>query len=445
MINLGHLKYLTQFDKMEGYWRNLLKDYPDHPVLGQEATSVPLTLYGDEGQALGGSWMNYHWCPDLSPCISTSACSRFLICCIPASMYVFDENGVNLTLQAATAAIRDSFNELSTTGVPILDPKTGERVLTLKFWITNIKGDWKFLHQTFSFQRYATFEEVCWMCRCTKGSNDAAWSFTNVHPTAPWMATIYQDSPWLVQPSLASLQGFNLKMLAVDILHAFHLGCGRDLCASAIRMLASRPGHWQGRTQEDRLQSATVRLREYAKANKLTLTLRRLTKVNLTWESSEYPELRCKGYDTFVVCKWLSAELTTRDCGDDLLATVCWSADSFVRVMSKAGMFMTNDEWRHKIHVGHLFLCSYLQLASRALQRGERLWRLRPKFHLLWHVVHEHRSSQLNPTVNSTWMDEDAMKRWMRITRMTHKRTAAIRTLQRFLLGLPAKLRSIEL
>lgn len=42
--------------------------------------------------------------------------------------YVFDENGVNLTLQAATAAIRDSFNELSTTGVPILDPKTGERV-----------------------------------------------------------------------------------------------------------------------------------------------------------------------------------------------------------------------------------------------------------------------------------------------------------------------------
>ena len=46
MINLGHLKYLTPFDKMEGYWRNLLKDYPDHPALGQEATSVPLTLYG---------------------------------------------------------------------------------------------------------------------------------------------------------------------------------------------------------------------------------------------------------------------------------------------------------------------------------------------------------------------------------------------------------------
>ena len=43
MIKHGELKYLTQFEKMHDYWRNLLKDYPNHPVHG---TSAPLTLYG---------------------------------------------------------------------------------------------------------------------------------------------------------------------------------------------------------------------------------------------------------------------------------------------------------------------------------------------------------------------------------------------------------------
>lgn len=46
MIVHGHLRYLTQFDKMDWYWRNLLLDYPDHPVIGNEAMTVPLTLYG---------------------------------------------------------------------------------------------------------------------------------------------------------------------------------------------------------------------------------------------------------------------------------------------------------------------------------------------------------------------------------------------------------------
>ena len=46
MIKNGDLRFLTQLDKMEDYWKHLLKDYPNHPVVGQEAMSVPLTLYG---------------------------------------------------------------------------------------------------------------------------------------------------------------------------------------------------------------------------------------------------------------------------------------------------------------------------------------------------------------------------------------------------------------
>ena len=41
--------------------------------------------------------------------------------------YVYDETGINITLQAAGAVIRDSFNDLGTRGCPIKDP-SGETV-----------------------------------------------------------------------------------------------------------------------------------------------------------------------------------------------------------------------------------------------------------------------------------------------------------------------------
>ena len=286
--------------------------------------------------------------------------------------------------------------------------------------------------------------QICWMCLCTKGSDDPSWSFTNLNDGCPWMGTLFQQDPWSIKPSLADLEGFNLQMLSVDLLHAFHLGCGRDLAGSAIRSLASQAGFWAGNTQDLRLESATRSLRAFAANNRLSLTIRKLTKSNLSWETESYPELKCKGFDTFIVVKWLAHEVTLRDCGDDLLACALWAADSFLRVLHKSGTFLKEAEELHKTHVGNLFLRSYLRLASNALQARQRLWRLRPKFHLLWHVVHERRASRLNATFTSTWMDEDAMRKWMRITRMTHKRTAAINTLRRFLLGLPAKLNSAK-
>lgn len=55
---------------------------------------------GDEGSALGGSYMVFHWQPELAPHPSTSGTSRFLITTIPSSAYMFDGD-INITLQEA--------------------------------------------------------------------------------------------------------------------------------------------------------------------------------------------------------------------------------------------------------------------------------------------------------------------------------------------------------
>ena len=51
--------------------------------------------------------------------------SRFLITTIPSSMYAFDADGVNITLQSAAAIITESMNRLATDGVFVRDVDGG--------------------------------------------------------------------------------------------------------------------------------------------------------------------------------------------------------------------------------------------------------------------------------------------------------------------------------
>ena len=60
------------------------------------------------------------WSSDTSPVLSHSPSSRWPICIVPASRYVY-ENGVNITIQALTHAITNSFNTLSNFGIPVRD------------------------------------------------------------------------------------------------------------------------------------------------------------------------------------------------------------------------------------------------------------------------------------------------------------------------------------
>ena len=55
-----------------------------------------------------------------------------LVLVIPAR-YLYDDNGINITLQAAAQWIAESINRLSVDGVRLKDPTTGEEVTG--FWI----------------------------------------------------------------------------------------------------------------------------------------------------------------------------------------------------------------------------------------------------------------------------------------------------------------------
>ena len=208
---------------------------------------------------------------------------------------------------------------------------------------------------------------MCFICHATKGSRNLAMCYTDTSDEAAWLNTQYVDEPWAVRPTLSFLPGFNIKMLGLDILHIWHLGVGRDLVGSAMRVLC-KENIFNGRNLEQKLAFATRSLKRYSKQNKLTLVLHRLTKANLTFKSREYPEIRCKGYDTYVVLRWLVEDILPNHVGsiDDNLATALWSADSVLSLLMDGNRFLNHDEVSHKQTVGKLFIRTYMFLASTA-------------------------------------------------------------------------------
>ena len=157
MVDDGYLEALIDLDDLDGYWQHMLKDYPEHPASESPSTAMPITIYGalfgmkfdlvccswglrffcinhhklnplskslecnsgDEGQALGGNYMLFHWQCDLAPFLSDSGASRYLITTIPSYAYVFD-GAVNITLQAAAQHICNSLAGLKIS-IPTMD------------------------------------------------------------------------------------------------------------------------------------------------------------------------------------------------------------------------------------------------------------------------------------------------------------------------------------
>ena len=273
--------------------------------------------------------------------------------------------------------------------------------------------------------------------------------YTDISEGAEWRGTLYATVPWEDPPPFSLLPGFNLRMIGADILHAWHLGVCRDLIGSVLRVLSKLKVFRRGGNLEDQLSAASSSLRHFAKARKLSLNLRRLSKSNLNWKTDAYPEAHIKGFDSYIMTlrlDWFLHEGATQEVQDRVPAqikTVVWAANSLMSVWMGSPMFMSDEQKLHIHVIGQLFIRVYVELAAQALQDGVRLWRIRPKLHLLHHLILEQRVTQINAHYFSTWMDEDNVKRIMRVKKRTHKLQASDRSIKRWLLGLRPKLDSV--
>ncbi len=77
----------------------------------------------------------------------------------------------------------------------------------------------------------------------------------------------------------------------------------------------------------------------------------------------------------------------------------------------------------------------YSNLASKATERGELLWKLRPKFHVVSHLADFVSCTRLTPKFWSCWMDEDFMAKCRQLCQRVRARgiTVSRNALQRYI------------
>ena len=160
----------------------------------------------------------------------------------------------------------------------------------------------------------------------------------------------------------------------------------------------------------------------------------------LVFEPDKAKELHAKGYDSFVILQWLRWELETTPppASCRKMCSGVWCADTFMTILCGAEPFLSDAEVQNVQTVGNAFLTGFLSLHTDK----PHVWRIRPKYHLLWHVVNDAtlRAAKRNTSLDSTWLDEDWIKKIQRILKKCHKVTAPKTLLQRYLVALRSKL-----
>ncbi|CAE7441277.1 unnamed protein product, partial [Symbiodinium microadriaticum] len=127
------------------------------------------------------------------------------------------------------------------------------------------------------------------------------------------------------------------------------------------------------------------------------------TAVNEQW-------MKSSGFDTYIVQQWVLHEISSvADSGlDGNLVLALWASNHCISLWSNNGTrWLSDDEKRNVREAGVLYLRSYISLAEKAIEEQRRLYRIRPKLHLLHHLFIK--DGYANPHCYATWMDEDAL------------------------------------
>ena len=139
---------------------------------------------------------------------------------------------------------------------------------------------------------------------------------------------------------------------------------------------------------------------------------------------------------------WLENILTPHERTFPEIYSVVWSGNKVISLY-EAGRFLSQKEKATIEILGDVFARGFLSLANAALRRNAKLWRVKPKFHMLWlcHVFFSRRL--INQSHYSTWMDEDYLKKCGHTLQLTAVKGAQKRLLERWLMALPVHLNKI--
>ena len=164
-----------------------------------------------------------------------------------------------------------------------------------------------------------------------------------------------------------------------------------------------------------------------------------LTKSSLNRENRQsYPDLSSKFKAAHVkhmvhFMSDLTARFASTSFNGHLRATLFWALSKFITVLDVAGRWLTDQQIAEAQHAGMLFLKCYGKLAERALARGVKLWKCKPKLHYMHHHILD-LSNSWNPRYSHAFLEEDFLGKVARLGRRCHRKSVSLRFLQRYIM-----------
>lgn len=241
----------------------------------------------------------------------------------------------------------------------------------------------------------------------------------NQKADAPWKLERPGASPFKSRdcPFFDLPHGDDPTKIFTDVAHTFHIhGVGVDFAASSV-VLCCRKGLFGTGKLDACIYRAYCAYIEYCAKFKKTTACK-------PWNghddlgmanNNDFPSsIKGKGFDTALVCSWVSVFLESQDVAHDpdlqMLKFTASQINNFFRLMHRSHFWIDHQTRQEVVRYGELWVEGYANLAARMASQGLLLYRVRPKLHMFGELVlslYQGTTGTMNVLTTSCWADED--------------------------------------
>jgi hypothetical protein len=279
--------------------------------------------------------------------------------------------------------------------------KKAGQTLGCSGFLSELRGDWKMLKETFAFPSWNEKAGCCFKCNVTPTTlrdfgRQAAWKRLENRLSHWQLMQRIVEKGHCISP-LFSCPGFHSGLVAIDWLHCCDLGVAADFLGNLFNILVPKQA---GRTKDEKLANFFKRIQLYYVEEGVSDVLDDLTWAMIQKKATSSPKLRAKAAEARKLVPF--ARLEAARClsgGKPEEVTAMQAAVHLEKCYNCLSNYDTVTLQNESTH----FLLLYKALEEHAVSVGSCAWKVKPKFHIWQELC----NMPDNPVSHWVYRDED--------------------------------------
>jgi hypothetical protein len=277
------------------------------------------------------------------------------------------------------------------------------RELPVAAALVEVRGDWKMMKEVFRLPGWKEKAGCCWLCCAVpadvrKNDAGAAWRRNRLTHWELLHRMLTQNKS--ISP-LFSCPGIKSHCFKIDWLHAADQGCTADFLGNALLTLL---GKMPGRNKKKRLSELFQRICEFYERTGTEARLQSLS-LGMLKKQKGSPKLRCSAAEARALVPFIKEAcekyLDRHDEEELAVMQMAFHLDRLYGTLSEDSIFRADLMREHC----RKFCVLYTALEAKYIALKLKLWRAKPKMHLLQELCEETEGAA--PSRSWCYRDED--------------------------------------